>query len=61
MTKCKFVSTPLDHNLKLDVDLCTEECEPTHYRHLIGSLIYLTITGLKSDLNYRVGLLSQFM
>ena len=32
MTQCKSLATPLDCNLKLDVYLCTEECEPTHYR-----------------------------
>ena len=35
MTECKLVSTPLDQNLKLDVDSGTKECEPTHYRQLI--------------------------
>ena len=59
MTECKPVSTPLDQNLKLDAASRTEECEPTQYRHLISSLIYLTIT--QPDLSYLVGLLSQFM
>ena len=38
------MTTPLDRNLKLDVDSGTEECEPTHYHQLVGSMIYLTIT-----------------
>ena len=59
MTKCKPVTTPLDQNLKLDVESGTTECEPTFYRQLVGSLIYLTIT--RPDLSYPVGLLSQFM
>ena len=50
---------PLDRNLKLDADSGAEECDPTQYRQLIGSLIYLTIT--RPDLSYPVGLLSQFM
>ena len=29
MTECKSVATPLDRNLKLDVDCGTTECEPT--------------------------------
>ena len=44
MTECKFVATPLDWNLKLNIDSGTEECEPTQYRQLIRSLVYLTIT-----------------
>ena len=59
LTKCKPVSTPLNQNLKIDVDSGTAVCEPTKYRQLIGSLIYLTIT--RPDLSYSVGLLSQFM
>ena len=45
--------------MKLDVDSYTKECEPTYYRQLVGSLIYLTIT--RPDLSYLVGLLSKFM
>ena len=56
---CKLVSTPLDRNLKLDFNCSTEECEPTHYRQLVGSLTYLTI--IRPGLSYLVGLLSQFM
>ena len=59
MIECKPVTTPLDQNMKLDVELGTEECEPTFYLQLVGSLIYLTI--IRPDLNYPVGLLSQFM
>ena len=59
MTQCKLVTTPLDCNLKLDADSGTRECEPTLYRQLVGSLIYLTIT--RPDLSYPVGLLTQFM
>ena len=59
MTECKSIATPLDRNLKLDADSGAKECEPTQYRQLIGSLIYLTIT--RPDLSYPVGLLSQFM
>ena len=43
MAECKSVETPLDRNLKLDADSNTKACEPTLYRQLIGSLIYLTI------------------
>ena len=58
MTECKSISTPLDRNMKLTAD-SGKFCEPTQYRQIIGSLIYLTIT--RPDLSYPVGLLSQFM
>ena len=41
LTECKPVSTPLDRNLQIDVDSGTAVCDPTRYRKLIGSLIYL--------------------
>ena len=53
------VATPLDRNLKLDVESGTEVCEPTFYRDLVGSLINLTIT--RPNLSYPVGLLCQFL
>ena len=59
MVECKSVATPLDRNLKLDVDSGTTECESAQYQQLIGTLIYLMIT--QPDLRYLVGLLSQFM
>ena len=59
MTECKLVDTPLDRNLKLDANSCTEECELTYYWQLVGSLIYLTITP--PHLSYSVDLIIQFM
>ena len=53
------MATPLDRNLKIDADSGTAVCDPTQYRQINGSLIYLTIT--QPDLSYSVGLLSQFM
>ena len=55
MTDHKPISTPLDRNLKLHTDSGTP-CEPTQYRQIIGSLIYLPIT--RSDLSHPVGLLN---
>ena len=59
LTECKHGCTPLDQNLKIDADSGTVVCDPTQYRQIIGSLIYLTI--IRPDLSYSVGLLSQFM
>ena len=53
------VDTPLEVNAKLhqqDGDLLPD---PTFYRRLVGSLVYLTIT--RPDLSYAVNLVSQFM
>ena len=59
MTECKPVSTPLNRNLKMDVDSGTTVRDSTKYHQLIDILIYLTIT--QPDLSYSVSLLSQFM
>ena len=59
MAECKSVPTQLDRNLQLDANSGTKACEPTQYRQLIVSLIYLTIT--RPDLSYPVGVISQFM
>ena len=45
MAECKSVATPLDRNLKVDANSGTKACEPTQYRQLIGSLIYLSLAN----------------
>ena len=52
------METPLEQYLKQDVNSGSIECEPSHYRQLVGSLIYLTIT--QPGLRHSVSLLSQF-
>ena len=58
MADCKSISTPLDRTVKLRPD-SGKVCDPTRFRQIVGSLIYLTIT--RPDLNYPVGVISQFM
>jgi hypothetical protein len=58
MTDAKPAPTPLDSKLKLETT-----SEPlrsiNYYQHLVGRLIYLTIT--RPDITYAVSLVSQFM
>jgi hypothetical protein len=58
MAECKPISTPLDRTVKLRPD-SGKVCDPTQFRKIAGSLIYLTITRL--DLSYPVGVISQYM
>ncbi|CAN0876377.1 Retrovirus-related Pol polyprotein from transposon TNT 1-94 [Linum grandiflorum] len=56
---CTPVSTPMEVNLKLSREDGELLVEPTLYRKLVGSLIYLTST--RPDLAYAVQVVSQFM
>jgi hypothetical protein len=58
MTGCKPISIPLEQNVKLSVDEGDLVEDTTMYKRIVGSLIYMTITRL--DLNYAVGVMSQF-
>ena len=42
MSECKYVSTPLDQNVKLYTSDGSKEVDGTLYRQLVGSLNYLT-------------------
>lgn len=53
------MDTPLEINVKYSNNDGELLFDPTTYRQLIGSLIYLTIT--RPDISYVVNLMSQFM
>ena len=59
MAGCKPISVPLDQNGKLSAHAGDVLEDATMYRKIVGSLIYMTIT--RPDMNYTVGLESQFM
>ncbi len=59
MISCKPISIPLEQNVKLSANEGDLVEDTTMYRCIVGSLIYMTITRL--DLNYVVGVVSQFM
>ena len=45
MLECKHISTPMDPNARLQEDEGNDLEDMTMYRQLVGSLIYLTLTG----------------
>ncbi|XP_059436269.1 protoporphyrinogen oxidase 1, chloroplastic-like [Corylus avellana] len=59
LTNCKIVDSPLETNVKLRATDGELLSNATLYRQLVGSLIYLTVTG--PDLDYAVHLVCQFM
>ena len=56
MIGCKPISVPLEQNVKLSAAAGELLEDPTMYRCIVGSLIYMTIT--RPDLSYVVGLVS---
>ena len=61
MLDCKLMTTPMVTNLEKlhDSDTGYDLVDPTMYKQLIGSLLYLVHT--KPDICYAVSALSQFM
>jgi hypothetical protein len=59
MLDCKPMNTPMEAKLKLLVDTSSELIDATLYRHIIGSLMYLTNT--RPNICFFVNTLSQFL
>jgi len=59
LTDCKIVDTPTELNTRLNLQDGEPLRDPTLYRHLVGSLVYLTVT--RPDISYAVHQVSQFM
>ena len=52
------VRTPISPNVKLTVDLLGKSVDPSLYRSMIGSLLYLTAS--RPDINYNVGVCARY-
>ena len=59
MDQFKSSTVPMQQNVKLYCDDGSKEVNGTMYRHMVGSLNYLTTT--RHDIAYSVSVLSQFM
>ena len=59
MTECKPCSTPLAAAVKLSADEGDLLVNATEYRHLVGSLQYLTLT--RPDISFAVSTVAQFL
>ncbi|XP_019054536.1 PREDICTED: uncharacterized protein LOC109115219 [Nelumbo nucifera] len=59
LSDSKIVDTPLEVNLKLSKDDGSSLEDPTLYRQLVDSLIYLTMT--QPDISYVAHIVSQFV
>ena len=61
MLECKSIATPMDANLKKPRDSASDSnlIDPTMYRQMIGSLMYLTNT--RPGICFVVNSLIQFM
>ena len=53
-----FVRTPMSPNVKLTVDLLGKSVDPSLYRSMIDSLLYLTAS--RPDISYSVGVCARY-
>ncbi|WVZ64234.1 hypothetical protein U9M48_013789 [Paspalum notatum var. saurae] len=59
ITDHKTEETPMELNLQLSATDGEPLNDPTHYHHIVGSLVYLGVT--RPDISYSVHILSQFV
>jgi len=59
LTDHRTVETPIELNLHLRTTDGEPLTDPTRYRHIVGSLVYLGVT--RPDISYAVHILSQFV
>eukprot|EP00253_Pinus_taeda_P004706 PITA_04706 len=59
MQECKAVITPTVMGLKLSREDSSKDFDPSLYKSIVGSLMYLTAT--RPDIMYAVSLISRFM
>ena len=59
VSNCKSVPTPVITGLKLSKDDDGSTVDPTMFKRIVGSLMYLTTT--RPDIRYGVILISRFM
>ena len=59
LSDTRTATTPMELHLQLRPDQGSLLLDPTRYHHLVGSLIYLTIT--RPDIAFAVYVLSQFV
>ena len=59
LTDHRTVETPIELNLQLRATDGEPLTDPTRYRHIVGSLVFLGVTG--PDISYAMHILSQFV
>ena len=59
MMNCNPVSTPIAIGTKLSKEEKGSNVDPTMFKRLVGSLMYMTAT--RPDIMYSVSLISRFM
>ena len=58
LESASFVKTPMSPNVKLIVDLLGKSVDPSLYKSMIGSLLYLTAS--RPDISYSVGVCARY-
>ena len=59
LTDTRTAATPMELHLQLRALDGTPLLDPSRYRHLVGSLVYLSVT--RPDISHAVHILSQFV